>query len=194
MRGARKLVRRRGREPRRRFVRHRPSSLALAPRRPTARRRRSVARRSCPAFPRASRRCTCRRCGIGRRRSRSSRASSGGQDVLQLEPSPAPSLARLLELLSSQPDFLVAVGESDDWVRRAPRAWAANGASFAHRFATARLWLTLDEHRGREPEPWLEDRAGEVFRLMVAIPLAMKREVEAGRRGFACSCSPIATA
>jgi hypothetical protein len=98
---------------------------------------------------------------------------------LELEPNPAPTLERLLELFSSQSDFLAAVGHSDVWVRRAPAAWAPFGASLAHRFACTRLVLTLDEHRDREPEPWLADRSGEVFRLMVAIPAAMKREVEA---------------
>lgn len=108
----------------------------------------------------------------------------GANDALELEPSPAPTLERLLELLSSQSEFLSAVGGSDVWVRRAPRAWAPNGTSLAHHFAGARLWLTLDEHGGREPEPWLEDRGGEVFRLMVAIPLAMKREVQAEKARF----------
>jgi hypothetical protein len=103
---------------------------------------------------------------------------------LELLPNPAPSLARLLELLSSQSEFLSAAGAHDEWIERAPAAWAPFGARLAHRFACARLWITLDEHRGRQPEPWLADSAGETFRLMVAISAAMKREVESSGARF----------
>jgi hypothetical protein len=106
------------------------------------------------------------------------------ENELTLVPNPAPTLERMLVLLSSQTEFLRAVGERDEWVRRAPSAWAPFGSSFAHRFAFARLALTLDEHRGRAPEAWLADRNGEVFRLMVSLPLAMKHEVEADRARY----------
>ena len=69
-------------------------------------------------------------------------------------------------------------------MHRAPAAWAPFGSCLAHRFACARLWLTLEEHRGRAPEPWLADRDGELFRLMVALPRELKREVESEHARF----------
>ncbi len=105
-------------------------------------------------------------------------------DALVLVPNPAPTLADVDRLVTSQEDFLAAVGETDRWVASSRLAYLPAGSSLAHRTAIGRLALTAWERRGREPSAHLADPDGELFRLTRAIVRATHEEVAASGARF----------
>ena len=103
---------------------------------------------------------------------------------LRLVPSPAPDHAALHALLTDQAAFVAAVGASDRWVRRTPAAYAPRGTSWTHWFASTRLFVTWLESGERDPEPYLRDPEGDVYRLLRALVLRLAREVRADGARF----------
>ncbi len=103
--------------------------------------------------------------------------------ALQLVPNPAETLADLVALLHDQARFFEALAR-DVWVERVPDAYAPAGSRALHRLALGRVWLTLRDRRGRDPRPWLVDETSEATRLVRAIVLAMRAEVEASGARF----------
>lgn len=100
-------------------------------------------------------------------------------DALELVPNPAPDHASCVRLVTDQRAFVAALGETDDWVRRAPGAWAPRGSHPAHWLGAGRLALTLLERGGRAREPRLEEPGDDVYRLARALLLALRDEARA---------------
>jgi hypothetical protein len=97
---------------------------------------------------------------------------------LRFVPSPARSLEDVVRLLSSQSDFLDAVGDSDRWVARAPAAYAPFGSSVLHRSSFARVALTLHEMRERSVAAELRDPATELFQLTLQLCRTARNDAE----------------
>lgn len=93
----------------------------------------------------------------------------GPEDRLGLVPTPVVDIEGYVRLMHDQRALLDAIGRSDLWIRRCPSAYAPRGTSWWHYSGTGRLALTFLEHRGREPEPWLEDGASEVRRVLEGV-------------------------
>jgi len=107
-----------------------------------------------------------------------------GRDELVLVPNPARSVADCVRLLTDQSVFFEALAPVDHWVARFPSAYRPLGTHWSHYLATARLFLTRIEGRGRDPGPWLADRDGELFRLSRAIVRTLSAECRAGGARF----------
>ncbi len=75
----------------------------------------------------------------------------GPDDELRLVPSPVRTLADVARLMSSQSEFIAAVGRSDRWISSNESAYAPCGSSWRHRSSLARLVLTARERRERPP-------------------------------------------
>lgn len=105
-------------------------------------------------------------------------------DSLRLVPNPAQSNADFMRLCTDQRAFLKAIGGHDDWIARAPLAWAPFGSDWRHYFAFPRLLLTLDEDGDRNPDPWLSDRNTNVARLLQALVLQMSQDAAAASARF----------
>ncbi|MCB9914712.1 MAG: hypothetical protein H6828_06120 [Planctomycetes bacterium] len=99
-------------------------------------------------------------------------------EELHFVPNPGATLADTYRLLGDQRAFLAEVGATDSWVLRAPAAYAPLGSSWLHQSALARLWLTWREHGDRNSGPWLLDERSEVHRLVRALVLALRDDVE----------------
>lgn len=111
---------------------------------------------------------------------------------LRLVPSPVREPADFVRLMQDQAALLSAVGATDDWIRRAPRAYAPRGSSWTHWFASTRLLLTLHESRGRALEPWLTEQT-EVRALLSALIRTMEAEVAASGARFRLLVLPSQT-
>lgn len=105
-------------------------------------------------------------------------------DSLQLIENPARTLEDARRLLSSQEEFLSAIGEYDSWIREFDTCWQPRGSKLAHWSGLARLAITFDEAFDRSPHHLLHDRNSEVFRLMRALCLEARREVESRGKRF----------
>ena len=86
------------------------------------------------------------------------------------------SAAKIVELLSSQEAFLAAVGATDFWVRRTPKAFAPMGSSWLHRFFVGRMALSWLDDRDREPWDWLLRPESEVYRQFRSLLLQTRAE------------------
>lgn len=86
---------------------------------------------------------------------------------------PATDLARAVELLEDQRAFVAAVGGSDFWVRRAPRAFAPRGSDWTHWLASTRLLVTALEGGGRGTARYLGPPETELHRVMLALVRAI---------------------
>lgn len=106
----------------------------------------------------------------------------GGE--LELVESPVRSLAQLVALVRSQESFCAALGAHDHWLRSHPAAYAPDGSTWLHSFATTRVLLTLAESGDREAEPYLLDPRTEVHRLELALVRQVRREVESAGARF----------
>ncbi len=102
---------------------------------------------------------------------------------LRFVPSPTRTLDDVARLLSSQSDFIAAVGHSDRWVAREPAAYAPFGSSWLHRSSVARVALTLHEMLGRNYEVELRNPTSELFQLTHRVCRAARSDAEhAGAR------------
>lgn len=102
---------------------------------------------------------------------------------LQFVPSPAQTLDDVVHLLSSQSDFVAAVGRSDRWLARSPATYAPFGSSWLHRSAIARVALTLCERGGRIAADELDDPTSELFQLTSGVCRLARLDAErAGAR------------
>ncbi len=99
-------------------------------------------------------------------------------DELELIPNPAGSPADLYRLLTTQEDFLDAVGEDDLWIKRTRASWAPLGSSWLHSFGLGRAWLTFTGKSERDPIPWLADDDSEIRQLVGPIVAALEEQVE----------------
>jgi hypothetical protein len=106
------------------------------------------------------------------------------EGALQLVENPAKSRVDVHRLITSQADFLDAVGDDDIWVRRARAAYAPMGDSWLHHSGLGRLWLTYAERGAREPALWLEDESSEVRRLVFEIVAGFRADVESAGARF----------
>ncbi len=100
----------------------------------------------------------------------------GEGDELRLVPLPVRTLEDVARLLSSQADFVAAVGGSDRWVANNLTAYAPFGSSWMHRSSLARVVLTWLERRGRDAWKELRDPDSELFRLTYQICRATRAE------------------
>lgn len=106
----------------------------------------------------------------------------GDSGELVLAPSPAQSLADVARLLTDQETLLATLAGRDPWVARAPVAYAPRGTDWRHHSFVARLWLTLDEKRGRRLADAFDD-GHEFGRLFSAIVRTAQQEcAERGAR------------
>jgi hypothetical protein len=104
-------------------------------------------------------------------------------DELRLVPMPVRTLGDIARLMSSQSDFIAAVGSSDRWVAGNEAAYARLGSSWLHHSSLARFVLTSRERRGRHIGGELPDPESEIFRLTHRICRAAREEAErAGAR------------
>jgi len=106
----------------------------------------------------------------------------GGE--LELIPAPTRSPEDIRALLGDQRAFVDALGAHDFWVRRTRAAFAPAGSSPWHWSGLARLVLSWRESGARSPEPWLEDQESEFYRLLRAIVVRMRRDVESDGARF----------
>jgi hypothetical protein len=102
---------------------------------------------------------------------------------LELAPNPAQRYEDIETLLTDQRALLAALGGQDPWVAAAPAAYAPRGSDWRHHSFAGRLWLTLDEKRGREiANAFDTDHAfGQLFTAIVA---AMQRDCVERRIAF----------
>jgi len=114
------------------------------------------------------------------------------EDRLRLVPSPVREPADFVRLMRDQAALLAAVGATDDWIRRAPLAYAPRGSSWTHWFATTRLLLTLHESTGRALEPWFAQRT-EVRALLSTLIRTMASDVTASGARFRLLVLPAQT-
>jgi hypothetical protein len=107
-----------------------------------------------------------------------------GQDdrLLRID-NPAENLEDVVRLLSSQEEFLAAIGDDDRWVNRAPLAYAPRGSHWLHYSSLGRLLLSAHEASGRSPLERIADTSGVTYRLHRAIAKAAESEArEEGAR------------
>jgi len=98
---------------------------------------------------------------------------------LELIPNPATTLAAVARLLSDHEFFLEAAGQHDFRVSESPVCWLPNGSHAAHYSGFARLVLTAAETRRISPQELLRPADSECHRVMLAIVLQTRKEVEA---------------
>ncbi|MCA8942530.1 MAG: hypothetical protein KDB80_08255 [Planctomycetes bacterium] len=89
-------------------------------------------------------------------------------DELVLVRNPAPSIPELVAIVRS-PERFATVVRTDSFMSRWPAAYAPDGTSPSHWFATSRLCLTMLERGGREWASRFADRGDEVRQLADAI-------------------------
>ncbi len=98
--------------------------------------------------------------------------------ALRLVPLPVKTLDDIARLMSSQSEFIAAVGSSDRWVASNAAAYAPFGSSWLHRSSLCRLALTAFERRGRHIADELRDPNSEAFRITYQICRAARTEAE----------------
>ena len=102
----------------------------------------------------------------------------GPDDQLELVPNPARTLDDAWRLLSDQGEFLAAIGAHDSWVQEYSTCWQPEGSHLAHWSGLARLLISFEEARDRSPREALSQPTSEVYRLIRAICLLARAEVE----------------
>jgi hypothetical protein len=103
----------------------------------------------------------------------------GEKEEAVLVENPAQSLEDVVRLLSSQEEWLAALGRNDPWLNRARWAYAPRGSCWAHHSFTGRVVLSLHEGLGRDLLDHYADRDGETYRLLRSIVRTADAEVRA---------------
>ena len=103
---------------------------------------------------------------------------------LHFVPSPARNLDDVVRLMSSQSEFVAAVGHTDRWVMSHPAAYAPFGSSWLHRSSIARVVLTLDEKHERDVSDELRNPASEIFQLTQRVCRMARADAQAAGARF----------
>ncbi len=100
------------------------------------------------------------------------------RNALELVPCPAGEPRAVHDLILDPRAFLAATRTHDAWVAAWPAAYAPTGSHLLHHSFAGRLALTLLERGGRDVHARLADAADELPRLVEALVLATRAEVE----------------
>lgn len=108
----------------------------------------------------------------------------GADGALEFVPCPAGDPRAVHDLILDSRAFLAATRTHDAWVAACPAAYAPTGSHVLHHSFAGRLALTVLERRGRDVHARLADAADELPRLVEALVLATRAEVEASGARF----------
>ncbi len=106
-----------------------------------------------------------------------------GPGRLEVVPNPARTIADVVDLVTNAngASFCAAMNGNDHWVSRSPGAYRPHWMQWT---AIGTLVQTRLEGQGREPESMLEDEGHELFRLIVAIVLALRDDAREDGASF----------